>query len=493
MSEYFWTPLFKNAFIFGYAFVLSSFLVWVAMKLSHQYGFLDLPDDRKRHTKPMPLLGGAALFVSFWAVVFSGIGAAFFLGRGIFNIEWPVLTRILSLIPKVMTIFWGSLVIFLTGLIDDKFTLSPLQKLIGQALAVFILLHSGLAINFVQNLGAWGDVVTFLWVLLIINAFNFIDSLDGHCAGVALISALVFFWITQIISQSMVGFFLMTFAGVLAGFLIRNFRPASIFLGDNGSQFIGYMLSAFTLLCRYQGEQAHYITSMIPVLIFGVPIYDTASVIVVRLLRGTAPWKGDRNHFAHRLVKMGMSDRIAVIFSYFISVTLGLVAISTTQVSSFGAILVGLIFMSIIGVIAFLEVYATRRQQVMEKLARFKAHRDAVVQEKRPWGAYESLAKGHDFQSKKIQLSPGLRFSLQKHAQREERWIIVRGQGMVTVGKKEWPVGRGSYVEVPRGSIHRLHNTGNEPLILIEVQLGDYLGEDDITRLEDDFGRIEKP
>ncbi len=489
MSEYFWTSLFKNFFIFGYAFVLCSFFSWVGIKLSHSYGFLDHPTDRKRHTKPMPLLGGAAIFVSFWGVVFTGIGAAYFLGRGIFDVQWPVLTHILSLTPKVMTIFLGSLVIFLTGLIDDKFTLSPLQKLAGQFLAVFILLHSGLTINFIQNLGFWGDVITFIWVLLIINAFNFIDSLDGHCAGVALISALTFFWITQIIDQAMVGFFLITFAGVLAGFLIRNFRPASIFLGDNGSQFIGYMLSAFTLLCHYQGDQLHHITSFIPVLIFGVPIYDTASVIVVRLIRRLAPWKGDRNHFAHRLVKMGMSDRIAVIFSYFISVTLGLVAISTTQVSAFGATLVGLIFMSIIGVIAFLEVYAARRQQVLEKLARFKAHREASAQERRPWGGYEVLAKGPDFQVKKIQVEPGLRFSLQKHAQRDERWVVVQGQGMATIGKKEWPIARGSYLDVPRGTIHRLHNTGNEPLALIEVQLGDYLGEDDITRLEDDFGR----
>lgn len=489
MNEYFWTSLFKNAFIFGYAFVLSSLFVWAAIKLSHRYRFLDHPTDRKRHTKPMPLLGGAAVFVSFWGVVFTGIGAAYFLGRGILNVQWPVLTHILSLTPKVLAIFWGSLVIFLTGLIDDKFTLSPLQKLIGQFLAVFILLHSGLTINFIQNLGLWGDIITFAWVLLIINAFNFIDSLDGHCAGVALISALIFFWVTQIINQSMVGFFLITFAGVLAGFLIRNFRPASIFLGDNGSQFIGYMLAAFTLVCRYQADQAHYITSFIPVLIFGVPVYDTASVIVVRLMRHTAPWKGDRNHFAHRLVKMGMSDRIAVIFSYFISVTLGLVAISTTQVSSFGAILVGLIFVSIIGVIAFLEVYATRRQQVMEKLARFKARREVSAQERRPWGGYESLAKGHNFQVKKIQVEPGFRFSLQKHSQRDERWIVVEGQGMATVGKKEWPVARGSYMDVPKNTVHRLQNTGNSPLILIEVQLGDYLGEDDITRVEDDFGR----
>jgi UDP-GlcNAc:undecaprenyl-phosphate GlcNAc-1-phosphate transferase len=152
------------------------------------------------------------------------------------------------------------------------------------------------------------------------------------------------------------------------GLLIHNFKPAKIYAGDNGSLFIGYMMAAFTLLGTYRSHSGTYITSFIPILIFGVPIYDTLSVIVVRLARGIPPWRGDRNHFAHRLVKIGMSDKVAVIFSYFIQSTTGLVAVLMTQVTLLGAVLIGFVFVLIIGVVAFLEFYTTEKIRAMEKL-----------------------------------------------------------------------------------------------------------------------------
>ena len=107
----------------------------------------------------------------------------------------------------------------------------------------------------------------------------------------------------------------------------------------------------------------------------------------------------------------------------------------------------------------------------------------------RPWGHYRILLKEGRCQVKRIEVLPGLRFSLQKHARRSERWIVLSGTGIATVGKKETPVSQGSYLEVPVGELHRMHNTGHEPLVFIEVQTGDYLEEDDIVRLEDDFNR----
>ena len=334
--------------LFLSAAALSYFLTWVLARVAVRYDLLDYPSLRKNHGKPIPFLGGAAVFLSFWLVVLGGILAA----HG-FNMVFPV--------PKILGIFLGGLVVFLTGLLDDKFRWSAWQKLAGQAAAALILMNGGLTINLVSGLGALGYVITFFWIVLIINAFNFIDSLDGHCAGIALISTLVFFWITQIINQPLVGLFLIAFAGALTGFLPHNFKPAKIFLGDNGSLFIGYVMAAVTLLCRYQTPGTPYAAVFIPVLVFGVPIYDTLSVISVRLARGICPWEGDRNHFAHRLVKIGMGERVAVIFSYFVAVTVGLVAIVITQVSFFGSVLVGLIFLSILGVIGFLEFYVTRR------------------------------------------------------------------------------------------------------------------------------------
>jgi UDP-GlcNAc:undecaprenyl-phosphate GlcNAc-1-phosphate transferase len=356
-----------NAAVFIVAAGISWALTKACVQVSYRFDLLDYPTGRKKHLKPMPFLGGTAIFLAFWTVVFVGWSATHLCGSLGDKVD-VLLASVRSVMPKLVGIFLGGLVILFVGLYDDKFRWTPGRKLLGQCAAAAILMGLGFQINLVSGLGPVGYVITFIWILMIINAFNFIDSLDGHCTGIALISTLIFFIITQILNQPMIGLLLMTFAGALFGFFPHNFNPAKIFLGDNGSLFIGYMLAAFTLLCKYQIPEATYATLFIPVLVFGVPIYDMLSVITVRLARGVAPWKGDRNHFAHRLVKIGMSDQVAVTFSYFIAVTIGLVAVLTTQVDFFGAVLIMLIFISIIGVIAFLEYYAAESARVASRL-----------------------------------------------------------------------------------------------------------------------------
>ena len=340
------------------SFGLNRFLIPLAMR----FKLLDYPIGRKMHSKPVPYLGGVGIFIAFWTVIGAGlfISDHFFKKPGVLLPFKDILEGTVYLKPQIFGIFLGSFVILLTGFFDDRYRWSPLKKFAGQIAATAVLLVMPLRINLVEYWGVWGYVITFLWVLLIINAFNFIDSLDGHCAGIALISSLVFFWIVQIIRQPLDGLLLIAFAGALTGFLRLNFKPAKIFLGDNGSLFIGYIMAAFTLLCQYHESKSSFATSFIPIFIFGVPIYDTLSVVVVRLARGIPPWQGDRNHFAHRLVKIGMSERVAVIFSYFIAFTIGHIAILTTQVNWFGVILIGMVFVSILGVVAFLEFYVTR-------------------------------------------------------------------------------------------------------------------------------------
>ena len=366
------TIFWLNAILFAVAAVLCYLLTQLFIRVSYWFDLLDYPTDRKKHAHPIPFLGGVSIFVSFWTVVFLGIWATYFFNHEIHRSETlrQILSQVLRLSPKLIGIFLGSLVILMVGLADDKFHWKPLEKLIGQMIAALILMKFGVTVNLIAEFGVLGYVITFVWILLIINAFNFIDSLDGHCAGIAIISCTMFFWLAQIIDQPMVGLFLISFAGILIGFFPNNFKPAKIFLGDNGSLLVGYMMAAFTLLCRYQSPRTSYVTFFIPVLMFGVPIYDTLSVIVARLSRGTPPWEGDRNHFAHRLVKIGMGDRAAVIFSYFVAFTIGHVAILTTQVSAFGEVLIAIIFVSIIGVIAFLEFYAAHRIRLMEQLAK---------------------------------------------------------------------------------------------------------------------------
>lgn len=378
--------LLLNASVFAIAAAVSALLNFGFIRLSFVLGFLDYPSGRKSHQRPMPFMGGIGIFLAFWLTVGGGFLVAYLSkwSRDYSAISTSISDGVFYLGPKIFAIFLGALVILLVGLLDDRFEWSPMRKLIGQVTAAGILMSLGLTINLFAAIGPLGFVATFAWILLIMNAFNFIDSLDGHCAGVALISCLAFFCITQLIGQFFLGLFLACLMGSLLGFLRHNFMPAKIFLGDNGSLFIGYMMAAMTLLCRYQDGTRTMATAFVPLLAFGVPIYDMISVVLVRLLRGLKPWQGDRNHFAHRLVKIGMSERVAVVFSYFIATTLGVVAVLTTQVTVLGAFLIGVVFLLIIGIVAFLEFYTAERIRVIEKLSKKGKWHGQPLEEGRP-------------------------------------------------------------------------------------------------------------
>lgn len=329
------------------------------IQLAHKLKLLDYPHDRKAHSHPMPYIGGCVVFFSFWII--------FLVGMFQMHDLWETRPQLIS---KFVGVFTGSVLMFTLGLVDDRFNLNAGLKFFFQALGAVILILFGLRVNLVVEFGILGYVATFIWILLIVNAFNFIDSIDGHCAGIAFISCLIFSALSWIVFQPVLGFCVTVLAGALLGFLPFNMKPAKAFLGDNGSLFLGYMMAALTLLYSYRTiNQYSIVTPFIPVFMFGVPIYDTVSVIAVRLYRGIPPWKGDRNHFAHRLVRIGMSEKIAAVVSYFIAFTLGLIAILSTQVSTFlGKLILALLFASVIGIIALLEYYAAMRIRFIEHL-----------------------------------------------------------------------------------------------------------------------------
>lgn len=352
------------------AFFVSYLLAPRLIKLANEKKFLDYPEGRKAHPHPMPYLGGAVIFISFWAVIFTGVLLAHLLEGKIywFQVNLPILSDVEPWLPKIMGVFAGSLIVFVVGLIDDQTQLPPWPKLLGQCAAAFVLLNVGLRVNLVLEWGFIGYWATFFWIVLLMNAFNFIDSVDGHCLGIALISGFIFFAITLLLNQPAVGLLVIVFCGAMAGFMPYNFRPARMFLGDNGSLMIGYMLSVITLLCKYNSSPSSYVTPLIPILMFGVPIYDTLSVVSVRLFRRLPPWKGDRNHFAHRLIKVGMNPKTAVVFSYLTAVTMGLLGLLSTQVKTWlGQFLTLAVFVSIMMIVAFLEYYAMIRIRLIEK------------------------------------------------------------------------------------------------------------------------------
>jgi len=250
------------------------------------------------------------------------------------------LANIHSIIPQLGALFCGALIIFITGVIDDRLTLRPLQKLILQIIAVIPLLLTGIRIVMFLP-PVFGMLLTVVWLLLIINAFNFIDNMDGLSSGVAII---VLFFLAYFSYQAGEHFMVALFvalAGVTLGFWRYNFYPSSLFMGDCGSMFLGYMIGSLTVLSTYyqSGLMPTKLPVLIPVIVLGVPIFDTVSVVLIRIKNRRPIMVGDTNHFSHRLVNLGLTQPQAVVFIYLITICVALNALPLRYLDTTGSIL----------------------------------------------------------------------------------------------------------------------------------------------------------
>jgi UDP-GlcNAc:undecaprenyl-phosphate GlcNAc-1-phosphate transferase len=303
-------------------------------------GWLDHPGGRKRHLSPIPRLGGVAFFVSFIATVLVGVAFA------------PTLTSLLQvrgLVPEIASalaeahrvrsqllgLFAGALVIFLVGLLDDilgeKFPVG--FKLFGQSVAAFIAVGSGIQVDF-TGVPLFNAAVSFLWILGISNAFNLLDNMDGLAVGVAISSAFIFFLNALALEEIFLCLILAAFVGALGGFLRRNLHPARIFMGDSGALFIGFTLSALTILEHYVSPASSSLFPVLmPPLVLAVPLIDTFSVIVIRLSEGRPIYRGDRCHLSHRLVAAGIPEPQAVKFLLLLTLVLGMGALHLADAS----------------------------------------------------------------------------------------------------------------------------------------------------------------
>jgi len=274
------------------AFFFSAALTPLIRKMAFRLGQVAKPREDRWHTQPTALMGGVAIFGSFTLAV---AAAAILLPMaGVFGEFLPLL-------------LCGSLV-FLLGLIDDVYRISPPTKLVGQVIAAAVLVFFGFKINWFVSY-TLNTFVSVFWIVGITNAFNLLDNMDGLSAGIALISSLFIGIITllDLASGPANGqlFVLAMFMGALLGFLLYNFQPASIFMGDSGSLFIGFMLAGMSIHQRvfHSGHLLPII--MVPVLILFVPILDTGFVSVMRTIFGRSVAQGGKDHSSHRLVTGG--------------------------------------------------------------------------------------------------------------------------------------------------------------------------------------------
>ncbi|MFQ6059252.1 MAG: MraY family glycosyltransferase [Anaerolineae bacterium] len=293
----------------------------VARWLALRTGTLDYPQARKIHITPMPLLGGAAIY------------AAFILALLLFGDRFYI--------SQAVGILLGATIISFFGVWDDRGRVHPLLKLaVGQPVAALILWASGVRVTFLPH-PALNLAVTVLWVVGISSALNLLDNMDGLSGGVGAIAAAFFLLLAAMSGQYLVGSLAAALLGACLGFLYYNFNPASIFMGDGGSLFLGFVLAAVGIKLRFPAN-VPAVTWMIPVLVLGLPIFDTTLVVISRLRRGLNPLTHPgRDHVSHRLVALGWSHREAVMALYLVCFVLGVLAMFLTQAGLAEAYTVG--------------------------------------------------------------------------------------------------------------------------------------------------------
>jgi len=282
----------------------------LASMIATRLGIMDLPSERKVHRKPTPRIGGTAIFVAF-------LLALLFFGDRFY-------------VNQVVGILLGATLVSFLGLWDDSKPLPVWVKLMGQVCAAIILLLSGVQIN-VLRIPGLNAIGTVLWVVLVTNALNLIDNMDGLASGVAGIAAVFFLLLAAMSGQYLVGALAAALLGACLGFLVYNLNPASIFMGDSGALFIGFVLAALGIKLRFP-TNVDFVTWMVPVLVLGLPLFDTSLVFVSRLRRGVNPLTTPgKDHLSHRLAKRTGSGREAVLVCYLIAGALGLIAVFVTQ------------------------------------------------------------------------------------------------------------------------------------------------------------------
>lgn len=357
-------------YVFLFSFVLSLLLVPMAKRLAFRLDMIDHPEGRKAHQQPRPLLGGLAFYLAFTLTLFAQIiGYYFFQNHPWFAARFSFLTEqsqhFRELLPKLLAIWGGGTLMTVLGFIDDRrgAGFSYKIKFVAQIFAASLLVAAGIKTDFVPFTFLNG-AITIAWVVGITNAFNLLDNMDGLSAGVAAIAALIFFVITAAQGQVFSAMIFALFIGAVGGFLIHNFHPAKIFMGDTGSLFIGYMLATLSLTSSYVvPASVNLLPVLTPLLILSLPIFDTLSVMFIRHRENRPLFIGDRRHFSHRLVELGMSQRGAVIFIYLVALSVGGAAALLPYLPLWGQILVLLQTIAIYLMIVILMHIAKRQER----------------------------------------------------------------------------------------------------------------------------------
>ena len=311
------------------AFATSLFTTPYVRRLAQSVGMLDSTGERRMHDVPKPRIGGIALYLGFLLSLFSALG--YLIAKHAFGN--------ISYVHDTIGLLFGGTLIMLVGVWDDIMGLSPRGKLISQIVVAGISMLYGFAISFVQipwhhgavyYLPTWLSLlVTLIWYVGMMNAINFIDGLDGLLSGLTAISGMFLLVINMTHGHPEVALLLAALVGGALGFLPYNYNPAKIILGDTGALFIGYVFATVSILGG--SKQAFTISFLVPLVLLGLPIVDTAAAIFRRARAGKKIYEADRGHFHHQLIfRFGLNVRQAVLLIYALCIVLGVVALAVS-------------------------------------------------------------------------------------------------------------------------------------------------------------------
>ncbi len=355
------------------SFILSVILTAIAGKLAKRAGFVAHPTADRYHTSTVPLGGGIAIFSAITTVIIVAVAAIKFLlvpGRFSWLVESVNINPadFLGKTNQLVIILLSALVLFLLGLWDDKKHLGPFLKLAVQfAVAITTAAFADVRVELFIGNKIITSALSALWIVLIINAFNFLDNMDGAAAGIAVIASSILFTAAAISGQVFVGGLAVIFIGTLLGFLAFNFPPAKIFAGDAGSLVIGFFLALLSLRTTYyqQAQSGQWYSVFTPLIVMAVPLYDFISVTALRIKQGKSPFVGDTQHFSHRLKNRGLTDTQTVLSLYLATLCTGLGATFLYQVNLSGAILIFAQTFMILAIIAILETTSENKKNAV--------------------------------------------------------------------------------------------------------------------------------
>ena len=287
--------------------ITATSIPWVR-KFALRVGFVDAPASRKLHKDPIPMLGGVAIFAgAILAILF-------------FTDDFP---------SSVAGVLLALSIMLIIGVVDDWRGLPAWVKMAGQFVGVSILIFFGIHVQLpIPDVANYA--ITFLWVVGLSNAINFLDNMDGLSSGISAVACSFILLLGMQNEQFLVSALAAATLGACLGFLRYNFKPATIFMGDAGSLFLGFVLALLCLQLRFPNN-VNFVTWMVPVFILAVPIFDMTMVVVTRISRGVSPNTPGKDHISHRLVEFGYTQREAVLILYLLTGATGMIALYLTQ------------------------------------------------------------------------------------------------------------------------------------------------------------------